>query len=128
MRDVGPEKASSYITKSEEFLEMAKLAVQNAKYNGAVTGAIHSAISASDALTTSHRGKRAPDDHAEALSLVQGIFTPQEYQEVKRRFTSPTGKKNASEYQPDLMNPRDAQGSVKWAERILGKVKRKSKG
>jgi len=99
MRYVEPEKAPSYIAKSEEFLEMAKLAVQNAKYNSAVTGAIHSAISASDALTTSHRGKRASDDHAEALSLVRGMFAQQEYQEVKRRFAPPTGKKNASEHQ-----------------------------
>lgn len=127
MRGVEPEKASRYITKSEEFLEMAKLAVQNAKYNSAVASAIHSAINALDALTASHRGKRASDDHAEVLSLVHGIFTPQEYQEVKRQFTSLIGKKNASEYQPDLMSPKDAQDSVKWAGRILDKVKGKLK-
>lgn len=124
-RDIDPKKASSYITKSEEFLEMAKLAVQNAKYTSAVTSAIHSAISALDALTTSYKGKRASDDHTEVLSLVQGIFTPQEYQEIKRQFTSLMDKKNASEYQPDLMDPKDAQDSVKWAERILDKVKKK---
>ena len=125
-RDIDPKKAPSYITKSEEFLEMAKLAVQNAKYNSAVTSAIHSAISALDALTTSYKGKRASDDHTEVLSLVKGIFAPQEYQEIKRQFTSLIDKKNASEYQPDLMEPKDAQDSVKWAERILEKVKKKS--
>ena len=125
-RDIDPKKAPSYITKSEEFLEMAKLAVQNAKYNSAVTSAIHSAISALDALTTSYKGKRASDDHTEVLSLVKGIFAPQEYQEIKRQFTSLIDKKNASEYQPDLMEPKDAQDSVKWAERILEKAKKKS--
>ncbi len=124
-RDIDPKKASNYITKSEEFLEMAKLAVQNTKYNSAVTSAIHSAISALDALTTSYKGKRASDDHTEVLSLVKGIFAPQEYQEIKRQFTSLIDKKNASEYQPDLMEPKDAQNSVKWAERIFDKVKKK---
>jgi uncharacterized protein (UPF0332 family) len=126
-RDVDPNKASNYITKSEEFLEMAKLAIQNAKYTSAVTNAIHSAISALDALTTSYKGKRASDDHTEVLSLVVGIFSPQEYQEIKRQFTSLIDKKNASEYQPDLMEPKDAQDSVKWAERILDKIKMKLK-
>ena len=76
MRNNDPQKASRYLTKSEEFLEMAKLAAQNANYNSTVTCAIHSAISALDALTTSYKGKRGSDNHAEALTLVQGIFTP----------------------------------------------------
>ncbi len=122
-RNVDPKKAHIRIEKSEEFLEMAKLAVQNAKYSSAVTNAIHSAISALDALTTSYKGKRASDDHTEALSLVRGIFAPQEYHEIKKQFTSLMDKKNASEYQPVLMESRDAQYSVKWAERILNKVK-----
>lgn len=125
MRDIDPQKASSYMAKSEEFLGMAKLAAQNASYNSAVTSAIHSAISALDALTTSYKGKRGSDNHAEALSIVQGIFAPQEYQEIKKQFTSIINKKNAVEYQPDLMKPKDAQDSVMWAERIVDKVKKK---
>lgn len=74
MRNVDHRKAPNYITKSEEFLTMAKLAIQNAKYTSAVASAIHSAIRALDALTTSYKGKRASDDRAEVLSLVHGIF------------------------------------------------------
>ena len=125
-RDIDPKKAPRYITKSEEFLEMAKLAVQKAKYNSAVTNAIHSAINALDALTTSYKGKRASDDHTEVLSLVRGIFAQQEYQEIKRQFTSLIDKKNASEYQPDLMSLKEAENSIKSAERILGKVMAKT--
>ena len=125
MRGVDPSEATNYLTKSEEFLEMAKLAAQNAKYNSAVTGAVHSAISALDALTTSYKGRRASDDHTQALSLVKGIFSPQEYREIKRQFTSLIDKKNAAEYQPDLMEPNDAQDSVKWAERIVSRVKKR---
>lgn len=45
-RNVDPKKASRYIIKSEEFLGTANIALQSAKYNSAVTNAIHSAISA----------------------------------------------------------------------------------
>ena len=125
MRDTDPQKASSYITKSKEFLEMAKLAVQHANYNSAVTNAIHSAISALDALTVSYKGKRGSENHTEVLSIVQGILAPQEYQEIKKQFTSIINKKNAVEYQPDLMTAKDAQDVMIWAERIFDKVKRK---
>lgn len=125
MRDIDPRKAPSYLVKSEEFLEMAKLAAQNANYNSAVTCAIHSAIGAPDALTTSYKGKRGSDSHTEALSIVRGIFAPQEYREIKRQFTSIINKKNAVEYQPDLMKLKDAQDSVMWAERIADRVKKK---
>lgn len=55
-------------------------------------------------------------------------FSPQEYSEIKKQFISLIDKKkNASEYQPDLMELKDAQNSVKWAERILDKVIKKLK-
>jgi uncharacterized protein (UPF0332 family) len=126
-KSVDPKKASGYVTKAEGFLEIANLALQNKKYDSAVMNAVHSAISALDALTTSFKGKRASDQHTEVLSLIQGIFPSQEYEEIKKQFTSLISKKNASEYQPDLMDPKEAEDSVRWAERILTKVKAKLK-
>lgn len=125
MKDVDPQEASNYIVKSEEFLEMAKLAAQNTNYNSAVASAIHSAISALDALTTSYKGKRGSNNHAETLSIVQGVLAPQEHQKVTRQFVSLINKKNAAEYQPDLMGPKDAHDCVVWAERIVDMVKQK---
>ncbi len=58
MRDIDPKKAPNYIAKSEEFLEVAKFSLQNAKFNSAVASAIHSAVGALDALTASRKGKR----------------------------------------------------------------------
>ena len=104
---------------------MAKPAAQNVNYNGAVTSAIHSAISALDALTTPYKGKRGSGNHTEVLSIVQGIFIPQEYHEAKKQFTSIMNKKNAVEYRLDLMKPTDAKDSIMCAERIFDKVKRK---
>ncbi len=124
-KNIGAGKASDYITKAEEFLETAKLALENKKYNGAVMGVIHSAINALDALTASHKGKRASGRHTEVLSLIQGLLSAQEFVEVKRQFTNLMDKKNATEYQLKLMGPDDAHDSIKSAERILARVKAK---
>lgn len=124
-RSVDQGRASDYITKAEEFLKTANDALQNNRYNSAVMNAIHSAINALDAMTTSFKGKRASDDHTEVLSLIQGILPSSQYEEIRKQFTSLISKKNASEYQPDLMDEKDAREAIKLAERIHSKVKAK---
>ncbi|MDE1725406.1 MAG: HEPN domain-containing protein [Thaumarchaeota archaeon] len=124
-RSVDPKKAPNYIVKSDEFLITANDSLKSKRYNSAITNAIHSSISALDALTTKFKGKRGSDDHTEALSLVQGILSSSEYEETRKQFLSLIDKKNASEYQPDLMNEDDALKAIKLAERILTKVKAK---
>jgi hypothetical protein len=54
---------------------------------------------------------------------MKGIFDPNEYRDIQKQFTSIPSLKNASEYQPDLMAASDAQNALKWAERIVNKVK-----
>ena len=76
-------------------------------------------------MTTSFKGKRGSGDHTEVLALVQGILLPTQYEEIKKQFLSLINKKNTSEYQPDLMDEGDAREAIKWAERILTKVKAK---
>lgn len=90
-----------------------------------MTNAVHGAINALDALTAKFKGERGSDDHTEVLSLAKGILSPTEYDEIKKQFLSLIDKKNASEYQPDLMGPDDAKKAIKWAERIVAKVKAK---
>lgn len=124
-KDIDSNKASDYITKAEEFLETAKLALENKKYNSAVMNAIHSSINALDSLTASHKGKRASGRHTEVLSLIQGILPAREFAEIKKQFANLIDKKNATEYQPNLMDLDDAYDSIKSAERILARVKAK---
>lgn len=124
-RAVDPTKASNYIIKAEELLKTANDSLSNNRYNSAVTNAIHSSINALDALTTSFKGKRGSDDHTEVLSLAKGILSSPQYEEIRKQFVSLINKKNVSEYQPDLMDAEDAREAIKWAERILTKVKAK---
>ncbi len=126
-KTVDAKKATGYLKKAENSLHMAKLAIKEKAYDNAVMSAVHSAINALDALTVSYLGKRASGAHTDVLVLIKGIFDVGEYNDVKNQFTSLLGMKNASEYQPDLMGSDDADNAVKWAERVVNRVKAKLK-
>lgn len=124
---VDPSKAINYMIKAESSLNIAKIAITQQAYDNAVMSAVHSAINAMDALTTFYLNKRSSGAHTDVLLLIKGIFSGQDYVNVSRQFNSLLSLKNASEYQPDLMGSDDAVNSVKWAERIINKVKDKLK-
>ena len=87
--------------------------------------AVHGAINSLDALTTFFVGKRASGTHTEILSLIKGVLSPGEYEEIQKQFNTLLGMKNESEYQPDLMSHSEAESAIKLAERIFVKVKAK---
>ncbi|MGI0020421.1 MAG: HEPN domain-containing protein [Nitrososphaera sp.] len=124
-RSVDPDKAANYLKKAEGSLHMARIAIKEGEFDSAVMNAVHSAITALDALTASRRSERASGSHTDVLSLIKGIFTADEYPDVEKQFTSLLGMKNTSEYQPELMNRQDAETAVKRAERLISRVKEK---
>jgi uncharacterized protein (UPF0332 family) len=73
-RAVDTKRATNYLTKAENSLHMAKVAIKEEAYDNAVMSAVHSAINALDALTVLYLGKRASGAHTDVLSLVKGIF------------------------------------------------------
>jgi hypothetical protein len=104
-RPVDQNKARNYLKKAGDSLYLAKIAVREGRNDSAAMNAIHATINVLDALTTSYLGKRSSGAHADVLSLLKGIFSANEYQEIQKQFTSLLSLKNASEYQPDLMGP-----------------------
>lgn len=126
-RAVDSKKAANYMKKADDYMYLARIAIKEGRNDSATSNAIHGTINALDALTTFYLGKRASGTHTDALLLVKGIFNPIEYQDIQKQFTSLISLKNASEYQPDLMDSADAQNALKWAERIINKVKVKLK-
>lgn len=122
-RDLDKQKYVGYITKAENSLKISKIALTEGAYDAAVMNAVHSAINALDALTTYFLGKRSSGQHADPPSLTKSILTPQEQGEIEKQYKSLISLKNASEYQPDMMSPKEAENSIKWAERILDKIK-----
>jgi len=67
-RAIDARKAMNYLTKAENSLRMAKIAIREKAYDNAVMSAIHGAINALDALTVSYLGKRASGTHRCAVS------------------------------------------------------------
>lgn len=51
-RSLDRKKATGYITKAENSLRIAKIAIREEAYDAAVMNAVHSAINSLDALTT----------------------------------------------------------------------------
>jgi len=123
IRHVDSQKYANYVTKAENSLQLARVALERRAYDGAVMNCIHSAINALDALTTFHLNKRASGSHTDVLPLVKGIVAGPEFKEIERQFGSLLSLKNASEYEPDFMSKRQAENSIKWAERVLDKAK-----
>lgn len=122
-RDLDKKKYTGYLTKAENSLRISAIALKEKAYDTAVMDAVHSGINAVDALTTYFLGKRSSGQHSDPLSLTKSILAPQEQTDMERQYKSLISLKNASEYQPDLMTPKDAENSIKCAERILAKVK-----
>ncbi|MDH2908056.1 MAG: HEPN domain-containing protein [Candidatus Nitrosotalea sp.] len=126
-RSVDQSKATNYLTKAENSLRIAKIALEEKAYDTAVMDAVHSSINALDALTTLYSGKRSSGQHTDVYDLIKGILTNDEFEYVKKQFSGLLSIKNESEYQSNLMNDKDAENAVMRAERILNKVQTKIK-
>ncbi|NHH97650.1 hypothetical protein DYY66_2207 [Candidatus Nitrosotalea sp. FS] len=126
-RSVDQNKAKNYLIKAENALRIAKIALKETAYDTAVMNAVHSSINTLDALTTLYSGKRSSGQHTDVLNLIKGILTNDEFEYVKKQFSGLMGRKNESEYQPTLMNDKDAEDAIRRAERILDKIKAKLK-
>lgn len=124
-RNVDKQRYTGYVIKAENSLMMSKIALTEKAYDSAVVSAIHSGINALDTLTTCFLGKRASGKHTDFPLLTKAILEPHEQNDIEKQYKSLIKLKNESEYQPDLMSLKDAEDSIKSAERILNKVKAK---
>jgi uncharacterized protein (UPF0332 family) len=126
-RSVDQSKVKNYLIKAENALRIAKISLKEKAYDTAVMNAVHSSINTLDALTTLYSGKRSSGQHTDVLGLIKGVLTNDEFEYVKKQFSGLLSRKNESEYQPTLMNDKDAEDAIKRAERILDKIKPKLK-
>lgn len=106
-------------------LEVAKYAANTSKNNAAVTASIHCTINALDALAVFYFGKRHSGTHEDALNTIKGAMNGNEFGDMSKQFSGLIALKNQVEYQPDLMQIKDASDAIRRASRILSKVKQK---
>lgn len=120
-RKVNKELYLNYLQKARENLEAAKESLQAGRWNAATINAVHSGISATDALTVFMIGVRhAGQRHEDALSLLQTLNLPKnELKNKSRQLSRLLSIKNASEYEERLIRKKEAAMAVRDAERYV---------
>lgn len=120
-RKVNKELYRNYLQKARENLEAAKESLQAGRWNAATINAVHSGISATDALTVFMIGVRhAGQRHEDALSLLQTLNLPKnELKNKSRQLSRLLSIKNASEYEERLIRKKEAATAVRDAERYV---------
>lgn len=99
------EDYKKFLKKADEFLETMRESLMKEKWNAAGLNAIHTGISANDALLTFHFGLRSiSPKHDDAVKLLISV-------------------KNLVEYDVRLLSRAEAESLAKHAERFLVWVK-----
>ncbi|HEV2249076.1 MAG TPA: HEPN domain-containing protein [Candidatus Limnocylindria bacterium] len=113
-------KCRTYLSKADQFLAVADAAIADARNDAALLLAIHSAISAADAVTAALGGLRSADpDHLRAADLLESVSRGSE--EVHDHATQLRGLlklKNLVEYEDRRVTAREAELGVRRAERF----------
>jgi len=109
----------NYLKKAEEFLQQAVKAIEDRKWNTAVSLFIHSGICAADALCVSNLGVRSSEqNHEEVVQLINKLNLKDSGIQA-RQLLNLLDFKNSAEYSEDLMNEKNALSAKQNAESFL---------
>ena len=98
-------------------------AIEDKKWNVAVSLAIHSGICAADALCISKIGVRGSGESHEEVAQVINKLNLRDSNIKTRQLLNLLDFKNSAEYSESLMNEKDALSAKQNAERFLSWVK-----
>jgi hypothetical protein len=118
-RRVPSEQAFSYLAKAQEFLDVAELARADGRWDAAGLSAVHSTISAADAVMVFRgRMRSANQDHRAARDLLEGTVGA-DAKPALRHLTAVLAKKNLVEYEQRRLTEKEAEDMVVHAGRFL---------
>lgn len=115
----------NYLIKAEQFFETAEEAYASENWNAVGLNAVHSAISANDAVTVYMKKIRSiSEKHSDAIDLLLSVFNNEkEVKEISAHLYWLLNRKNLVEYESRLFYKKEAEDSIKHAERFLKWVK-----
>jgi uncharacterized protein (UPF0332 family) len=117
---------TNYLKRAEECFNAAQTSSKNQEWNSATISAIHSCISACDAMCVYFLGKRpAGQSHNDAVTLFSTIDSTDEISTNANRLSRILGIKNMAEYEERLIFRAESEKILKDCERFLAYVKKK---
>jgi uncharacterized protein (UPF0332 family) len=121
---------ANYLAKSEECFSAAQESFSKGDWNAAAICAVHSCISASDALCIFFLGKRhAGLNHNDAVLLFSTIRrNDEQLKKNASRLKNILNMKNMAEYEERLVRRTEAEKVTKDTERFLAFVKSRLPG
>ena len=122
-RNVEKHLYTNYLKKAEEFMNACNDSFLKEEWDASVINAIHSGISASDALTIFFKGVRhAGERHEDVIQLLNTLDL-YDINDKNRHILNLLSVKNKSEYEETLMTRKNAKDAKRSAERFLSYVK-----
>lgn len=101
------EDYKKFLKKADEFYEMMQQSLMNEKWNAAGLNAIHSGISANDALLTFHFGLRSiSPKHDDAVKLLISMMNRDDTEIKAKHLRRLISVKNLVEYDGRLLSKR----------------------
>lgn len=118
-RRVSKQDARAFISKAEQFLRTMEKAVDAGDWDAVGLNAVHSVISAADAVTAFRAGFRsAEQDHKMLADVLEDIVGEDAGKSV-RHLKAVLAKKNAIEYEQRRLTPKEAADVAEQARRFV---------
>lgn len=118
------EDYDKFIKKADEYYEMMHQSLERKKWNAAGLNAIHTGISANDALLTFYFGLRSiSPKHDDAVKLLISMMKREDTETKAKHLRQLISMKNLVEYDGRLLSRREAESLAKNAERFFLWVK-----
>ena len=118
------EEYKKFLKKADEFYEMMQQSLMKEKWNAAGLNAIHTGISANDALLTFHFGLRSiSPKHDDAVKLLISMIKRDDIEIKAKHLRRLISVKSLVEYDGRLLSRSEAESLAKHAERFLDWVR-----
>ena len=122
-RNVEKHLYKNYLKKAWEFMNSCNDSFLKEEWDAAVINAVHSGISASDALTIFFKGVRHAGERHEDVVQLLNTLELHDIKDKNRHILNLLSVKNKAEYEETLMTRKNAEDAKKSAERFLSYVK-----
>jgi len=118
-RTVDKNQYHAFFAKAKDFASMMEVSLEQGKWNSAGLQAVHTVISASDAVIVYYGGVRSAEtDHREVVGLLHDI-TGETASAAGKHVSRVIAKKNLVEYEERLIIQSEARDMVEHAKRFL---------